>query len=372
MCLNNIKFQSVLWSLLLVVISNLSFIQTSSPDNEQLAFVYSTNDKVLLNIYEIQDENGLLTGYTSHVLTPVCEDRICFNAEVYIRWDLLGNFIRFNPVAENPLTKLNHIPFAPSDYDKLKDILLDQSPSFIHLKRSELIYEDTNESEDVDGISSATVAEVKNDMVEGAIYTCYTLWYIANGGINFNIREHTSKRLSDELIIEMTMSGNIENHLFLTENIDSSKFELFFDEISSFRSKYDSFFLQRLVEKMPDQLFVKPKAHNFFIRRYNNLEYSSKNLVLKKLQKIPLEKSALELLVANLQPDHSDQNDKIIKLICENIDANTTSILSKTFDVLQNRKITTSHESKSLMILRGQEFEFFKKVVKRFQKQNNL
>ena len=207
MILKSIKHRAyILIAPIIVGMCNMNSVGFQSFDDQKIAFQYLTSDKVLLDIYEHYDSEGLLEGYTSHIVTPVCEDKLCLEAEVKMYWDLLGNFIKFIPIAENPLTKLDHIPFDSADYQKLHKILSDKSPSFIHLRRNELINNDGDGIEGVDGISSATVAGVKRDMVDGAIFTCYTLWYIANGGINFNIQEHTRNKINNELIIKMVFS----------------------------------------------------------------------------------------------------------------------------------------------------------------------
>jgi hypothetical protein len=274
--------------------------------------------------------------------------------------------VRFNAIPENPLTKMDHIPFSQSDYDKLTEILLDKSPSFIHLRRSELMVD--NETAEVDGISSATVHEVKDNMVTGAIYTCYTLWYIANGGINFQISEHTRGRLGDELIREMIRAEKTENLHFVVENIEPSKIELFFNEISVQEKRHDGFFVQRVLKKAPDQLLAEIQVQNYFLRHYDILEYSSIYLLLQKLMKVQMKNSSLELLMEKLHPNKTEENEKIIRLICQNSGAENMKVLIGMFDMLNTNNVIVPEDLQSELISLGQLHDPLKKVVRRYRK----
>lgn len=349
-------------------ISSLSFNEIQSSDNRKIAFQYLTNEKVLLDIYEYYDNQGLLEGYTSHVTTPVCEDKACLEAEVDIYWNLPGNFIKFSLVPENPLTKLDHIPFDNSDYQKLNEILLDKTPSFIHLKRSELTSGNVYESNEVDGISSATIAEVKEDMVEGAIFTCYTLWYIANGGISFNIQEHTSKKIDHQLIAKMVRSENTESHYFLIENIKPAFFEGFLNEVVTLAMEYDAFFIQRIIEKGPENLNQNPLNQDFLLGYFNDLEYSSKNELLKKLKNGRLKKNNLEFLVKHLHPANTKLNQLIIKLICNNAADENIDVLIEMFQTLIDHRIEVSSGSYRRLINLEQQHDELIKIVRKLKK----
>jgi len=333
--------------------------------DQKIAFQYLTGDKILLDIYEQYDSDGLLEGYSSHIVTPVCEDRLCLEAEVKIYWDLLGNFIKFSPIAENPLTKLDHIPFDSADYQKLHKILSDKSPSFIHLRRNELVNNDGDGIEGVDGISSATVAGVKRDMVDGAIFTCYTLWYIANGGINFNIQEHTRNKINSELIIKMIRSGNTKSHYFLIENIKVTHFQLFLNELVSMNLEYDGFFIQRIIKKIPESLIQSPSAQDFLFSHFDKIEYSSKNEFLQKLESVSIQKNQLSFLVKHLSSTNTGLNQLIIKILCNNADAENIDVLIELFESLINNKIKISESSYDELIAIGNQYSKLKKLARK-------
>ncbi len=224
----------------------------------QIAFQYLTEDSVLLDIYETYDSQGLLDGYSAHVTTPVCNTGLCYEAELDFYWDVLGNFRNFEILPDKPLTKLDHVPFEDSDYEKLKAILLTKSPSFIHLRRDELVVTpfDTD-PQDVDAVGGATLKHIEKDMVEGAIYTCYTLWHIANGDISFQMQEHTIQNLEKDLLAKMLDSDNVEAHYFAVENMDSEYFEVFITQIARACKSYGQYFTERIYSRFPDHLDLR-------------------------------------------------------------------------------------------------------------------
>lgn len=368
MILKSIKHRvSILLAPIIFGVCSIASVGFQPTEDQEIAFQYVTSDKVLLKIYEYYDSKGLLEGYTSHVVTPVCEDKLCLEAEVKIYWDLLGNFIKFIPITENPLTKLDHIPFDRMDYQKLHKILSDKSPSFIHLRRNELVNNDMDGIEGVDGISSATVAVVKKDMVEGAIFTCYTLWYIANGGINFKIQEYTRNKINTELIIKMIRSGNTKSHYFLIENIKVTHFELFLNELVSMNLEYDGFFMQRIIKKIPDSLIQSHLVQDFLLSHFDQIEYSSKNELLKKLENIHLQKRQLSFLVKHLGSANTGLNQLIIKILCNNADAENVDVLLELFESLINNKIKISENSYDQLMAIGDQHSKLKRLARKIQ-----
>lgn len=225
-----------------------------------IAFRYQTNDAVWLNVYEELDSRGVLKGYTSDIKSPVCEHGLCYDVELNFYWDVLGNFRDFEILPNKPLTKLDHISFNTLDYDKLKSILLSKSPSFIHLRRAELTSKQLDDDKyRPDAVSGATLEEIKNDLVEGAVYTCYTLWHIANGDINFQLQEYTKQRLDKKLIMALLRSNNVESHFFLIDFMDLKYFDMYANDVIRLVSKYDSYFESKVNTRIQDDSKLSSK-----------------------------------------------------------------------------------------------------------------
>ncbi len=290
--------------------------------------------------------------------------------ELDFYWDLIGNFSHYRIDENKSLTKQDHIPFNDSDYTKLSNILLTKSPSFIHLRRSELVISPENaDPSDIDGYTGATAKEVKKDMVPGAIYTCYTLWHIANGGIEFRIREHTKQKLDEDLIGQLLNSDQVEIHYFLIENIDAEYFEPFISDFMDLAEEYDPYFTGRIIDRMPSQLLQNFTVQEFFLRQFNSLEISAKNKLISKLEgNTKLSESALRLLIENMQQNKPDLSDQIIRIVYDHADADKIEILKEMVKIIDERQIIVSPASYELLISLGDQFRSLKSAIREFKR----
>ncbi len=343
----------------------LSHNNSKASKNPEIAFQFLTDDSILLDIYAYFDDNDLLEGYTSHIITPVCEDSSCYDAEIHFYWDPMGNFKTFKINLANPLTKLDHIPFSKSDYKKLLNILFIKSPSFVYLKRSQLV-EEVNSG--IDGMTSATATQVKEDMVHGAIYTCYTLWHIANGQIIIDVKKHTAKSLNEKLIHKLLTSENVEEHFFVIENIDVGYFNQFLSQILTLAGKYKGYFIMSVIENIPTSLMEKNEVQDFFSANFNQLAYQVQINLLEKLYDVPLKNSLQAALINGILPENSIQNENIIRLIIKNADEENIYELRKLFKVLQLKEIVVSEKCYKELISMGNQYKSLKKEVRRFKK----
>lgn len=342
--------------------------ESRRPATGDIAFQYLTTDSVLLDIYTVEDAAGILEGYRSHIVSPVCEDRLCYDAELDFFWDILGRFSHFEVDPNKPLTKLDHVPFSGADYEQLNRILLTESPSFIHLRRGELIVKpDPGDSTDVDAVTGATVKAVKQDMVEGAIYTCYTLWHIANGGIVFEIQEHTKRKINEEgLIRKLLRRPQASAHYFLIENMAPQYFTVFLPEVLALAGQYDPFFTVRLLNRLPQELFGRPEVQAFLVQRYARLEPASRQLVLSRLEGAEtLSPELLHLLIRSLQEADAQQVFILIQLICSKAGAEPTAILQEMLESMLEYRINPAPASLQLLEKLGKEHPSLQKLAKR-------
>ncbi|MBN4071496.1 hypothetical protein JYT72_03180 [Crocinitomix catalasitica] len=146
--------------------------------------------------------------YYSNIFTPVCETGVCKPIYINIYWDLMGNYHHFDQPKGEILTKLDHQPFTDEDYQLLDEILRGDDPRYgLTVKHSSLSESATasnkkekhekHESEGspaptasrtvfmskmemVDGITGATLPQLRDQFVPGALYTTYTCWDLAN------------------------------------------------------------------------------------------------------------------------------------------------------------------------------------------------
>jgi hypothetical protein len=198
----------------------------------RLAFVLKTEhdipgDTIMLCC----DGNQVPASYQARLNMAVCDDKLCANVLVKICWDLAGNYVRFDTIPGNPLTKFDHKPFSDADYRKLDQILKDKNSTLRMLEKEDLVDKSTLiRATTVDAVTGATPATIKNAVVEGAVYSSYTLWHYVYGSVKDSIRTYTNRIYSDKIALQMLRSENYETQLFALKKFSSDDYRKYFDE----------------------------------------------------------------------------------------------------------------------------------------------
>lgn len=131
------------------------------------------------------DAEGFPSGYSMELVNKVCLDDVCKLVEVTLYWDAIGFYQRLECPENQPLTKLEHDPFTPADYEKLDTILQDRDSILNDHSLGFLATEEDDttsagdaeaEADDEDGVSRATPGEVKEAVVEDAAWSTWVLW----------------------------------------------------------------------------------------------------------------------------------------------------------------------------------------------------
>lgn len=160
------------------------------------------------------DNNGRPLYYFQHIFTPVCNTGECKPVYIDFYWDLLGNYTRFSMPENEVLTKTDHREFQEKDYAKLQEIIVKETSIFSELKMEDLIVKGTEKISDSANIKTgATLKTIKNDVIEGAVYTCYTLWHRAHGKTTEAIQGIT-ETLTDEALLHSFLQSNNHHYLY--------------------------------------------------------------------------------------------------------------------------------------------------------------
>ena len=207
-----------------------------------------------------------------------------------------GEYLRFDQPENEILTKLDHQPFIDSDYELLDEILngpdprmasLAPNPSVSHGKHNKGDNQDSqsmpspsvssikmDKHDMVDGISGATLPEIKTQFVPGALYTTYTLWGLANDS-KFKIKKYTRDNLftkySKHLIAndKLESSGDVINWMAEKSNDENARLHVLIDlintgdsslQIAAFDQMYAKYYLLDETQEMLDKTFYKGNA----------------------------------------------------------------------------------------------------------------
>jgi len=236
--------------------------------------------------------------------------------ELIFYWNLVGDFVKYELVPEKPLTKQKHEPFTDADYQKLSELLTDKEPAFSNFKKEELVSKVAN---DIDASSGATIAAVKGQTIEGAIYSCYTLWQIANGEVVELIRQHTVKKLDKKVVQNIKQINTQDADYFLVDNFKKADFISYSATIKDLIKRSKGYFAKNTIEKMPDEMFSSLELQAFFSEQYKQLNYFAQTALLERLQNKLIGNQLAYTLIQNLNADQY-QSKLIEQLLLANID----------------------------------------------------
>ncbi len=167
-------------------------------------------------IYLFYNELSQPDYYFQKVYTPVCRDSECKSVRLTVRWDLLGKYQGYYLDDGLTFTKLDHEPFTEEEYARLHSILAYEQSilgSYTSKDIAELLKQDSpvEASTEVHAISGATPEEIRSEIIEGALYTCHTLWHLCRGETDDLILDYTKQYLlNEEFVHQLLLSGNIE------------------------------------------------------------------------------------------------------------------------------------------------------------------
>ena len=168
-----------------------------------------------LTVY--QDSEGFPSRYSMELINKVCLDDVCKLVEVTMYWDAIGFYQHLQYPEGKPLTKLEHEPFTPADYEKLdailkdrESILNDHSLGFLATENKDKPSNETHETGDqnIDGVSKATPGAVKKAVVKDAAWTTWVLWKYANTELVPIMQEITKSRCTPPFIQHLLDSND--------------------------------------------------------------------------------------------------------------------------------------------------------------------
>ena len=194
------------------------------------------NTEINHNVRLLSNSKAEPMLFFSDIETSVCADGVCKLANIKVYWNLLGNYVGFGIHPEYPLTKYEHDSFQKADYAKLHQLLLDDNSILKRRKMSELIdqvpvSESYRSSRGVDGVSGATKTEVKESVVKGGLYSCYTLWHTVHGEVKKKIRRYLLHLNSKALTNYFLYSPYNDYQIYALKQLDKTELKIHSQQI---------------------------------------------------------------------------------------------------------------------------------------------
>ena len=274
----------------------------------------SDTEGVAIEIDTLYDQQGLLDGFSTRISTPVCEAGKCYAIQINFHWDLIGRYQGYDTIAGEELTKLDHIPFTQDDYQKLENILSNDDSPLRHYQKDELVKKNSRVSE-IDGFTGATIKEVKDNVIEGAVYSCYILWHLAYGEITDSLQAVVSSEFDTDLVQKMVSMNDQQVNYFLINHFSSEDFSIYLPMILQVVNSGSGYLPKNTIEKMPADVFGDELAQNFFADKFPELNYFGQLALLKKLKWTKLNNRLKNTLTKNLTQRDSYRNELLLEIL---------------------------------------------------------
>ncbi len=270
--------------------------------------VYPEEAKRQYTLNAHPDAAGFPSGYSMKLVNKVCLDDVCKLVEVTLYWDAMGFYERLEYPERRPLTKVEHDPFTPADYEKLdsilkdrKSILNDHSLGFLATENDD---SDSAEDDDLDGVSKATPGAVKEAVVKDAAWTTWVLWKYANTEIVPMMQAMTESRCSPEYLQHLLDSKDWRKIEFAIHYLLKQKpvTAQYLDEVATLLPSADIDHIELAMEYIQQASPDKNTGYRKLIGVLGALDEFNAGLVIELLESDEqLEEEILEELTSSLE-----------------------------------------------------------------------
>ncbi len=265
--------------ILLILLAFYSGDENTYP--KQVTSLHSKDSAFINPVYLDKNEQGKFYYHTT-LRTSVCGDDLCQMVRLKLKWDLAGSYIDFDTLNGYPLTKNDHIPFTAADYKKLDQALQDNRSILGDKSEEELFDKSKNRySEKIDGTTGATSLEVKKIVVDGALYSTYTLWKMANGEIVGKLKNKTSMNLTPDIAQQLLESENPEAVILALDQWQDEDFETNSIKLINIMQRKSPLVNFYLAKRVPANVWQQKKTKKQLAKLWDELDSNTKSYLPK-------------------------------------------------------------------------------------------
>lgn len=244
-------------------------------------------------LFEYRNNKGEPLMYSRKILTGVCIDGKCRLVRINLFWHITGRYLGFKLPGGEFLSKTEHHPFKPEEYDRLHVLLANPQSALSQYSLDELV---PNKDTTIDAVSTATIAAVLDYIVEGAVYTTYTLWHIIHGSTQREIELLTTKKLTPELVLRLLKNESIHDQVWALNHI-TDEIEITEDlknKIFEFIGGEDVYLVERALSALSPEILSQPETQLRLAEVFKTTDFLKKRLILQTMQDAQkLDKTAL-------------------------------------------------------------------------------
>ncbi|MDF7819708.1 hypothetical protein P1X15_18960 [Runella sp. MFBS21] len=214
---------------------------------------------------------------------------------------------------------MDHKPFKPEDYEKLQNILANSRSLLKDVSMEDLVGKGTeNLADSVDAKAGATLKTVKNEVIDGAVYTCYTLWHIAHGKVVAEMQRITETFKSEELLHRFLTDHNHHYQYWAMERFmtDEGKVTTGFEaDIQQVIRGKNIFTARYALQKVNNQFFADKARQLWLWETYQLASYALQIAILKKMINLSFMDKIQEAIAQQLSNTNHEQATLLLKIL---------------------------------------------------------
>lgn len=306
----------------LVILCAQAVVKPAHADDTVRKYEVKENDSVTYTLNLVLDEAGRPQYFYRNIYTPVCNTGECKPVYINFYWDLMGNYQKFDMPENEVLTKTDHREFQEKDYAKLQEILSRETSILAELKMEDLVVKGTENISDSANIKTgATLKTIKNEVIEGAVFTCYTLWHIAHGQASEEIKKITETYVSPKLLHHFLNSDNHHYQYWAMEKVikaDGHVQPAYEEDIQHVIAGKNIFTARHALQTVHPDFFATSARQTWLWDVYRRAVYPFQMAILKKLKDVPLaEALAVRIAKAVREGNHEQFKIKLALLAAQ-------------------------------------------------------
>lgn len=232
---------------------------------------------------------GLPQSAYRKISTNVCIDSQCRRLEITVFWDITGRYLGFELPPGEFLSKSEHKPFSDVEYKQLHTLLSDPYSPLAGYSLEQLVPSVKGKTGEVDAVTSATVKEVLTNVVEGAVYTSYTLWHIVHGNTKNEVQKLGLHYFSEELAMLILDSPGLDGKIWMLNILAGKKKwnEKLQQKVLLLINNRNFYLSERAINSFGPELMASEEFQNKLFTVFESSDYAVKRLIIQKFSKAP-------------------------------------------------------------------------------------
>ncbi len=300
-------------------------------------------------LFEYDSAEKFPIMYSRKIVTGVCIKGECRPVKLELYWDCTGRYLGFKLPEGEFLSKTEHVKFGAAEYDRLHEMLGNRQSALATYTYQDLVKERDTTNNGVDAVTSATMKALLAYIVEGAVYTTYTLWHTVYGQTKREVENITVEKLTPESTFEILTSDLPEDRIWMLNHIPKS---LEFtpelrDKLLEYISGNDAYLTERALNAFPSAQ-LSDSVQQQLSEIFKNAGQIQKRYILQKLDEA-----------------HSLNNAAAVNLSAE-LSTLNLSLVRQVLDLFSHKKIDDEQVSDNVAGLLSNDNRSISEMAYRF------